>query len=207
MRASVRARPALSLADQAAQRTALKPHRIRALLGQIAAENLAFLRAVHLPRPLVGAVRLHAQHDRNADDRPAAVGGIDIVLVGLRLAGLRIVRLPEPDDAAAQGAAAVGDSDARLAALGEPGADRIGRCGFAEAEHGKRNDGGAQDGHGRAPHLVTLWSEPILPSLRRSDNRRRQPGRDRRRPPFRVAYTATAARADTCSRTRLAMPT
>src|SRR5262249_11115092 len=108
----------------------------------------------------------------NANDRAAAFSGVNIVLVGLRLAALGVIRLLEPDDAAAQSSAAVGDFDPRLAALGEPRADRVGESGIAQAEYGKRNGSGAQDGHGKPPHLIRLWSEPILPTLRQADNRR-----------------------------------
>src|SRR5262245_7279814 len=211
-RRSIGPRPALSLAHQAAQRTALEAHRVRPLLGEIAAEHLAFLGAVHLSRPFVGAVGLHVEYDRNADDRPATLAGIGVVLVGLGLAGFRIVRLAQPDDVAAQRTAAVADLDARLAALGEPRADRIGRGDSAEAEHGKRNGGGAQHGHGRAPHLARLWSEPILPASRQPDNRRRTTEDCGVSPAVLrssavASYTATAARAHMCPRTRLATPT
>src|SRR5262249_32850586 len=45
---SVGAGPVLPLADEAAHGAALKAHRVRALLRQIPAENLAFFGAVHL---------------------------------------------------------------------------------------------------------------------------------------------------------------
>src|SRR5262245_26086595 len=176
MDASVGARPVLSLADEAAERAAFQAHGVRALLREIAAEHLAFLGAVDLPGPLVGAVRLHAEHDRHADDRAAAMGGVRIVLVEFRLARLRIVRLLEPDDGAAQGPAAVGDPHPRAAVLRKPSADRIGGRDVGETEHGKRNSGGAQNSHGKAPHLVRLLWGAILPSLRPPHNRQRTTG-------------------------------
>src|SRR2546430_1404297 len=110
-RRSVRPRPVLSLAHQAAERAAFQTHRVRALFHKIAAKDLAFLGTVYLSRPLIGAVRLHAEDDLNSDQRPAALGRVGVVLVELRLSGLGVVQLLEPDDVPAQRAAAVLDLD------------------------------------------------------------------------------------------------
>src|SRR5262245_17000573 len=77
---SVGPRPVLALADEAAERTALELEPVRPLFDDVAAVGLAVFGIVDLPRPLAGAVRLHAQHDRHADQRPAALARIGIVL-------------------------------------------------------------------------------------------------------------------------------
>src|SRR5437016_801698 len=122
--ASVHACPDLAAANQAAERTAFQLERIRSLHGEIAGKDLALLRTVDLAAPLVGAVRPHVEHDLHADQRAVALAGVGIVLVALRLRGLGIVGLAQPDDAAAHRAAAIDQAHPRLAALGEPGAER-----------------------------------------------------------------------------------
>ena len=147
--------PGLSLADEAAERAALQLQRVAAREGEIARIGLAVLGIVDLPRPFVGAGRLHAEHDLHADQRPAALRRIGIVLVGLRLAGVRIVRLLQPDDGAAQRAAAIRDADARVAALGQPDAGRIGRERALGARQRKQRDGREKvSSHVNAPRVL-----------------------------------------------------
>src|SRR6185295_15803584 len=116
--------PGLALADEPAERTALQLQRIPARISEIARIGLAVLGIVDLPGPFAGAGRLHAEHDLHAEQRPAALGCVGIVLVGLRFARVRIVRLLQPHDRSAQCAAAIGNADARRAGLGEPHAVR-----------------------------------------------------------------------------------
>src|SRR5690348_6023958 len=88
--------PGLRLADEAAERAALQLQRVPAGPGEIARIGLAVLGGVDLTAPFAVAGGLHAEHDLHADQRTGALAGIRVVLVGLRLAGLRIVRLLEP---------------------------------------------------------------------------------------------------------------
>src|SRR5262249_31748975 len=122
---SARARPGLALADDAAERAALELEAGGALQRDAARVGLAVLGVVDLTVPLVGAGRLHAEHDLHADHRPAALGGVGIVLVGLRASGRRIVGLLERDDRAAQLGTAIGDAHGGLATLGVPVAERV----------------------------------------------------------------------------------
>ena len=72
--------------------------------------------------------------------------GFELLVVDLRLAGLRIDRIAQPYDRAAHAGAAFGDPDTRVAILGEPGAGRLGGIGagqHAQSEterSGKAND-------------------------------------------------------------------
>src|ERR1044072_6269766 len=124
---SVHLGPGLLLANQATERAALQLQRVAAREHEIAGIGLAVLGIVHLSGPFVFAGRLHAEHDLHADQRTAALGGVGVILVGLRLLGVGIGRLLQPDDRPAQSAAAIGDADARRAGLRQPYAARIGR--------------------------------------------------------------------------------
>src|SRR6185503_10433137 len=96
-RALIRARPEARLADDAAEDAALQLDGVRILQRHRSRIGLAVLGIVDLSLPLIGARRLHPEHDLDADQRPAALGRIGIVLVGLRLAGRRVDRLLERD--------------------------------------------------------------------------------------------------------------
>src|SRR5262249_17982783 len=76
----VRLRPGLPLADEASERATLQLQRIAAREGEITRIGLAVLGVVHLAGPFAGAGRLHAEHDLHADQRPAALARIGIVL-------------------------------------------------------------------------------------------------------------------------------
>src|SRR3954468_18887015 len=65
--------PGLSFADETAERAALQLQRVAARECQIARIGLAVLGVVDLSAPLVGAGRLHAEHDLHADQRTAAL--------------------------------------------------------------------------------------------------------------------------------------
>ena len=68
--------------------------------------------------------------------------GIRILVVGLRLAGLRIDRVAQPYDRTAHAGAAFGDPDMRVAILGEPGAGRLGGVGAGNHAQGETERSG-----------------------------------------------------------------
>src|SRR5437879_2580864 len=124
----VRARPGLALADEAAERAALEVERARAGERDRARVGLAVLGVVDLPVPFVGrAARLHVEDDLHADHRAAALGRVRVVGVGLRPLGLRVDRLLQADDGAAQRRTAFRDGHLRLGVLGQPVAGGITR--------------------------------------------------------------------------------
>jgi len=141
---SVRARPGLRFAKDA-EHAALEIRGIRTGQCERAAIGLAVGGVVNLARPLVWAVRLHSEHDRYAQERPLLLAGVGIVFVGFWPPGRGIVRLFEPDEVAAQRAAAIDDPHLAFFVAGEPCAERIGslrrRDSKATSENYRRKTG------------------------------------------------------------------
>src|SRR5262249_52336656 len=92
----------------------------------------------NLARPLVCALRSEPGKDLEADNRPTTLARIDVVDVGLGLAGLRIIGFSERGDGGAKPPAAARNAH-RCILFGTPSARRIN----SEA----RNRGGAQQGN------------------------------------------------------------
>src|SRR5262249_16038813 len=146
--------------------------RAGALHGDAARIGLAVLGVVDLPVPFVGrAARLHAEHDLNADEWPVAQVRVGIVLVSLRSARRRIVRLLHASNRPPEVAATARDADGGGAVLGEPGAARIGgkRAGKRAAKHDCR-DRAASKGHRRSFGCSAAEQRPF-PSTPRAMNR------------------------------------
>src|SRR5690349_17721960 len=104
--------PGLGLADQAAQRAAFQLEISGALQGDAAAVGLAVLGIVDLPVPLIGrAAWLHAEYDLNANDRPVALAGVRIVLVGLGTPSRGVIGILQGNDRSAELGTATRDAD------------------------------------------------------------------------------------------------
>src|SRR5215472_950824 len=139
---TLHARPGLGLAEDEQASGHMK--RVGAGLGDGARIRVAVLCVVEAPDVLVRILRGRTEVDRDlrSDHRPRSPGGIRILRVGERLAGLGIDRLPEPDDRAAHAGAAPRHPDLGIGRIGQPHAGNV--CGLRrpderEAESRKRN--------------------------------------------------------------------
>ena len=157
---SVHARPGLRLA-QHAEHASFEIGGIRAAQGERTAVGLAVGGVIDLAAPLARSTRLHGEHDRHAEKRPALLTGIGIVLVGFWPAGRRIVRLLEPHQIAAQCSAAIDDLHLAFFVTGEPGAEGI--CGARvrdricrKLERRRKPDGGYRDTEIHRPPRPTI---------------------------------------------------
>src|SRR5262245_50463950 len=117
------AAPGLPAADHAD--ATLDTQRIAAAEGDVAGIGAAVVGVVDLAGPFAGRRRTHADEQRQADDWSRPQRWIGILVVDLGLAGGMIDRLPQPDNDAANAAAAFGDLDPCVALLRQPHADRI----------------------------------------------------------------------------------
>lgn len=139
---SLRPCPGLRLADEAPEYATFKLGGVRVGHGERTAIGLAVPGIVDFASPLAGrAARLHAQHDLDADQRPALLAWIGIELVGPRSAGRRIVRFLEPHQRAADRSAAIDHADLALLVPGVPRADGIGGKCRRDRHRARRRDG------------------------------------------------------------------